>query len=150
MSDIIEFKNKYYFLSNFFPSPIVIGGFEYSTVEHWYQANKTTDRAEFNKIRKALTPGLAKRLGRRSSLRSNWKEIRDQIMFFGVFNKFLQNPELAEKLIETGCMPLVEGNTWHDNYWGQCFCEKCRVIRGQNKLGRILESVRSLLLLLIE
>ena len=28
---------------------------------------------------------------------------------------------------------IIEGNYWHDVYWGQCTCEKC-VGKGKNKL----------------
>ena len=56
--------------------------------------------------------------------------------------KFYQNPELLQKLIDTGDEELVEGNTWHDNFWGNCTCEKCRDIPGENHLGKILMDIR--------
>lgn len=37
---------------------------------------------------------------------------------------------------------IVEGNYWHDNYWGNCTCDKCKNIEGQNKLGKILMKIR--------
>ena len=40
---------------------------------------------------------------------------------------------------------LIEGNYWHDNYWGNCLCPKCKEIEGQNQLGKILMKVRSTL-----
>ena len=41
----------------------------------------------------------------------------------------------------TGDAELIEGNTWHDNYWGVCSCSKCNG-RGKNRLGKLLMKVR--------
>ncbi len=38
--------------------------------------------------------------------------------------KFHQNPELSDKLIKTGKSTLIEENTWHDNFWGNCVLSK--------------------------
>ena len=48
---------------------------------------------------------------------------------------------LKEKLLATGDEELVEGNFWHDNFWGVCSCSKCGN-KGQNKLGKLLMQVR--------
>ena len=37
--------------------------------------------------------------------------------------KFTYNPELADKLVATTGRLLVEGNTWHDQTWGNCTCD---------------------------
>jgi len=63
-------------------------------------------------------------------------------MYDIVYNKFSQNEDLKEKLLNTGEIYLEEGNWWHDNYWGQCNCYRCRNIHGLNKLGKILMQVR--------
>ena len=62
-----------------------------------------------------------------------------------LFMKFGQNNDLREKLFKTGDLLLVEGNYWHDNYWGDCFCDKCKGRKGENFLGRILMNVRTML-----
>ena len=59
--------------------------------------------------------------------------------------KFLHNPELAEKLKNTGNAELIEGNNWHDNFWGDCGCNRCRSIPGQNTLGKLLIECRAAL-----
>lgn len=51
-------------------------------------------------------------------------------------------PELAIQLQVTGDQELVEGNHWHDNIWGNCVCDRCVNIVGQNWLGQILMQVR--------
>ncbi len=52
--------------------------------------------------------------------------------------KFSMNDGLKEKLLATGNVILVEGNTWNDTYWGYDLNKK----QGLNKLGNILMQVR--------
>jgi hypothetical protein len=40
---------------------------------------------------------------------------------------------------------LIEGNWWHDNFYGSCTCNKC-VNKGENNLGKILMKIREELL----
>ena len=75
-------------------------------------------------------------------MRTDWEEVKDQIMYEIVFAKFAQNPDIAKKLVETGKEPIVEGNLWHDNYWGDCKCDRCKDIKGKNMLGKILMVAR--------
>jgi ribA/ribD-fused uncharacterized protein len=56
--------------------------------------------------------------------------------------KFTQNPELRRRLLDTGDAVLVEGNTWHDNYWGTCTFRRCSKTKGKNMLGKLLMQVR--------
>lgn len=57
-------------------------------------------------------------------------------------------PGLRDKLLRTADRPLVEGNTWHDNFWGKCSCRKCGLLvqngglEQENWLGKLLEVVR--------
>lgn len=133
----MEFRNEYYFLSNFYPS-VVYG---YPTVEHAYQAAKTTDPAERAKIKAAKTPGDAKRLGRCVQLRRDWTAIREQVMETLLRRKF-QSPALREALLATEEKELVETNSWHDLYWGTCNCSHCRGTDGRNHLGKLLMKIR--------
>jgi len=50
---------------------------------------------------------------------------------------------LKKRLKNTEGYELIEGNFWHDCYWGNCSCEKCKNIEGQNVLGRLLMKVRT-------
>ena len=143
---INSFTGEHAFLSNFYPSPIVYRGKEYPTAEHLYQALKTPKLKLRERIRKAPTPAKAKRLGRMVVMRGNWETAKDNMMFMVVRMKFTQNAELGEKLKVTQDT-LVEGNSWHDNYWGCCVCHKCdaKFIVGKNKLGQTLMAVREAL-----
>lgn len=139
---IDKFDGEFAFLSNFSPSPIVVDGLIWPTVEHIYQAWKTLDPQRREEIRHAATPGKAKRLGRVVPLRPFWDDIKKGIMMWILHMKFDQNPELALQLLATGDRMLAEGNVWHDNIWGDCACKKCAIVRGQNLLGELLMKVR--------
>jgi hypothetical protein len=139
---IDRFEGQHRFLSNFFVLPKVIphDGILYPTTEHAFQAAKTLDfRARFE-ISKLHHPGLAKRAGRGVELRPDWDRCKGRIMYELVLIKFVLNPELRGKLLDTYPNKLIEGNTWGDTYWGVC-----KGI-GENKLGSILEIVRQQLL----
>jgi ribA/ribD-fused uncharacterized protein len=135
MERIDQFQNGYRFLSNFWSGKTV-------NVECEYQAAKSLDPKEQELIRK-LKPGEAKRYARGVNLRPDWEEIKLPIMRELVFKKFREDPDLRFKLLRTKDALLIEGNYWHDNFWGDCFCPKCKHIKGQNHLGRILMDVRN-------
>jgi ribA/ribD-fused uncharacterized protein len=138
------FDGKWAFLSNFYWNEIEFEGITYPTNEHFFQAMKTLDIGERQKIANCLTPGQAKRMGRQVALRPDWEEVKEDIMFLGLCLKFADE-QLADWLIETGDEPLEEGTTWHDNEWGNCSCPKCRNIEGKNKLGKLLMKVRGMI-----
>ena len=138
---INDFSGENYFLSNFSESKITYEGIEYPTVEHAFQAAKSLDKEERRYVASAEHPGIAKRIGRRIKLRPDWEDVKEQVMLDCVRAKF-QIPELKEKLINTAPCELIEGNTWHDNCWGDCQCETCQEIEGKNLLGKILMKVR--------
>ena len=143
MKIIERFDGEYAFLSNFYPSRIpydIMVGQYAPTVEHAFQAIKTQNPEEEIDILSAATPGQAKRLGRRCQLRPDWEQVKDDMMRRLITVKFTI-PELRQKLLDTGDAILIEGNNWHDNYWGICGCDRCRG-NGQNKLGQILMQVR--------
>ena len=137
------FDGEFAFLSNFYPSPITDEqGITYPTVEHYFQAQKTLNMSERAAIADAETPGRAKRMGRNVTLRHDWEAIKIDVMRQGLEIKF-QDANLRAKLLETGSMPLVEGNTWHDNTYGDCSCIRCKNIIGKNILGKLLMDLRT-------
>jgi len=138
---IKEFRGTHRFLSNFTYADVVYEGVIYPTTEHAYQAAKTASPEERRGIVYEMTPGQTKRAGRGLTLRPDWEEVRADIMFHLLQQKF-KHPELAKKLLATGNEILVEGNYWHDNYWGNCNCKKCKHISGKNTLGILLTKVR--------
>ena len=83
-----------------------------------------------------LTPNESKKLGRKVKLREDWEDVKVDIMYEIVKQKFIQNPDLKDKLIATGNAYLEEGNTWGDKVWGTVNGE------GFNHLGFILMKIR--------
>jgi len=142
MKKINKFRGEFFFLSNFAFSPIKFARQKWPTAEHLFQALKTVDPSEREKIRKLKRPSEAKRLGRQVILKSNWNEKRNLHMLFVLRMKFKQNSELTKKLLATENAILEEGNNWHDNYWGNCSCSRCKNIKGENHLGKLLMQVR--------
>ena len=143
MKEIRNFDGDFNWLSNFSPHEFYDErGALWSTVEHYYQAMKTWDIIEKDKIWSARTPGKAKRLGREVPLRNDWEHKKIEVMCDGVTWKFFQNKDIQKLLISTEGYELIEGNTWHDNFWGDCTCDKCKNKTGQNWLGKILMEVR--------
>lgn len=132
---IDSFFGKYRFLSNFEPCTVVYDGMTYSCSEAAYQAAKTTDVS----LRIAFTTmngSKAKYAGQKLTLRPDWNDIKVNVMYEIVKDKFSRNPELRVKLLNTGDLQLVEGNYWGDTFWG-VFNGK-----GENHLGKILMQVR--------
>jgi ribA/ribD-fused uncharacterized protein len=139
---IDSFIGDYRFLSNFYDCCIVHDGIQYKNVEAAFQAAKTLDIEERKKF-KELRPDEAKRAGRRLYLRSDWESVKVSVMRECLNDKFRRNDDLRVKLLQTGNAKLVEGNTWHDNFWGDCQCGKCIHIKGLNNLGIELMLLRS-------
>lgn len=89
-----------------------------------------------------LPPNETKQMGKKVFLRADWEEVRVNLMTGLVEDKFFANIDIAEALLATGVEPICELNYWHDNFWGNCTCAKCKDIPGQNWLGRILMHTR--------
>ena len=140
---IDNFTNEYFFLSNFYNCYLTYEGIIYCSTEAAFQAAKTLDVAERERIAR-MSPSDAKKAGRKLVLRPDWEDVKDKVMYDVCFAKFTQNDSfrLKERLLATGDKKLIEGNTWHDNCWGDCSCEKCREIAGENRLGKILMQIR--------
>lgn len=140
MPDITGFNGPNRFLSNFWPGMIEFEGLEYPSVEHAYQAAKSTDNNVRESIRKIIFPGEAKKMGASVVLRPDWDDVKLSIMRTLLRKKFY-NPELKSMLLATGDANLVEGNYWHDNFWGSCTCLGCGNV-GMNHLGKLLMETR--------
>ena len=137
------FAGERRFLGNFFYSPIQYDNYVYKTAEHAFQAAKTFNEAEKTKIKLSATPNVAKKLGRRVTLRADWEDIKYNIMEEIVRAKFQQNYKLMQKLVLIPDKELCEWNKHHDNIWGICVCSRCKGNKGRNWLGKILRVVKN-------
>lgn len=133
---INSFSGEYAFLSNFYPCDMHFAGEDYFSVEHAYQASKTTNQLERMHIKRASSSADAKKRGKKVTLRENWEAIKLETMRGFLQEKF-SHPALAQKLLDTGDEELVEGNWWNDTYWGVCKG------RGENHLGKLLMEIRN-------
>lgn len=136
---ISEFKNEYYFLSNFYKCLVSYNDITYCNAEAAFQAQKTFD-IDIRKQFSTMSPREAKKQGRKISLRKDWEDVKVDIMRDIVLAKFEQNPELLDKLLETDGMYLIEGNNWGDKIWGMVDN------KGMNLLGNILMETREILI----
>ncbi len=132
---IDDFRGPAYFLSNFYRHPVLIGDDVYPTAEHAFQALKAADPAERAWVIASETPLIAKRRGRTVRVVEYWGDIRVLVMEQVLEAKFGE-PPLADQLIATHPHTLVEGNTWHDQFWGDCHCGRVECLsQGENVLG---------------
>ena len=136
---INEFREENYFLSNFYQGKeFIYKGTRFDNAEAAFQSQKDLSKQQDFEL---MNPSLAKKLGRRVNLRDDWDKEKDKIMFDILYHKF-QDKELKEKLLATNKQVLIQGNLWHDNYWGICMCDKCKNKDGKNKLGELLMNLR--------
>lgn len=137
-NDAIEsFSGEFEFLSNFYMCAVEFDGVVWKSLEHAYQAAKTDSSKKRTEIYGLSLPGKAKKVGKKVPLRPGWDAMRIEVMRSLVRNKFTQNLDLRQKLLETGCRELVEGNSWGDKFWGKVDG------KGRNELGKILMEVRA-------
>ncbi|KXX67044.1 NADAR family protein [Flammeovirga sp. SJP92] len=124
--------------SNFALFSVKIKGKLWSTSEHYFQAQKFEDKAYQEKIRKSASPMKAAELGRSRKVRikKNWDNMKDNVMYEAVLEKFSQHYELKELLLSTNDALLIE-HTENDAYWGDAGDGS-----GKNRLGKILMKVR--------
>jgi len=129
--------NEYGFLSNFWPSPMVIDGKEYPTNEHYYQSQKAVKPEQVEWIRNSPTAFLAMKAGRslrmeKGELQIHWELMKLDVMLKGLREKFKQNPDLRARLLATGDAVLHEDSPT-DMVWGK---------KGRDALGILLMQVR--------
>ena len=135
MKTIDSFRGKYFWLSNYFLSPVEFEKKWYPSVEHAYQAAKTIDKNIRKKIQR-MTANEARLFGQTIPLIDNWNFIRIPIMFSLCKQKFMKHKDLQIKLKETENAELIEGNDYNDIFWGICNGI------GENHLGKVLMQVR--------
>ena len=132
---ICWFRGNYSFLSNFHTCEVEYDGLKFQNSESAFQASKTLDLEERKKFQ-YMSGGQAKKAGKAVKLRSDWEEVKIDIMYEVCSAKFRQNENLKKLLLDTGDEELIEGNYWHDYTWGVCKG------KGHNALGKILMIIR--------
>ncbi|WP_282701540.1 NADAR domain-containing protein [Streptomyces sp. CC219B] len=135
-------KPGLFVLRNDYPVPIDFAGETYASVLHGYWALSAAHAEDRDRIRAADTPHQAQQLGGRAERRDDWPELRLAVMAGLLRAKFGQHPGLAEVLTSTGDARISYTGLSDSPYW-----RDARDDRGRNWVGRLLELVRSELLL---
>lgn len=101
--------------SNFAAYPIFLNGQEWPTTEHYFQAQKFENEQDREEIRTASSPMMAARMGRdrNRKLRSDWEQVKVEIMTQAVRSKFSQHAELRSILLAqaTRCSSSIRPTT---------------------------------------
>lgn len=153
MNKTVErFSDEYAFLSNLYPYKKNLQGkicrfivkyqnHNFDCVECAYQAAKCKNPDDML-IYQRLNGSEAKKFADTLpfTIREDWAEIKWNVMYDLVWQKFSQNEPLRAQLLATKNAEIIEGNTWGDVYWG--ICEG----KGENHLGKILMKIREKLL----
>jgi N-glycosidase YbiA len=132
---ITSFRGDYDFLSNFYPSPVKLGGVVFPTAEHAFQAAKCAYADDVVRVTNASTPKEARAIGRQVTMREGWDDVKYDVMKAIIRNKF-DNDDIMHRLVMTGDEEIMEVNSWGDTTWGICQGE------GSNWLGIILMAER--------
>ncbi|MBW4489644.1 MAG: NADAR family protein [Trichocoleus desertorum ATA4-8-CV12] len=134
----VEREKPYGCFSNFSAHGFMLDDLYWATSEHYFQAQKFIETPYLEKLRQTKTPKDAANMGRDRSLplRSDWEQVKDDVMRKAVLQKFMAHADIREILLATGDEVLVE-NSPVDYYWG---CGKDG--SGKNKLGQILMEIR--------
>lgn len=132
-------NEEFGFLNNFTISNMYLYGRWWNTVEAAYQSQKTLILSEQDSIWMAKNPREARDLGQKVTMRPNWDNIKNDVMYECVLAKFLQNTTLKSKLNATSNHELIEDSPV-DFWWGIGHDGT-----GQNMLGKILMKVRDII-----
>lgn len=141
-SIITDFSGDYAFLNNGFDQedcPIHVFGLNFRTAEGAFQSQKLPWDAHLYVSRSGRE---ARKMGRINPIRKDWNSVRDIVMYEVLQAKFSQNPELQQRLLDTGDAKIEPHNTTHDNYWGSCQCAECAEKEKENRLCTILMRIR--------
>ena len=149
--NMLAFFGSHCPLSNFHPAPFTSEGQKFRHVEEYLfvkKAELAKDDVSRQKVLSADTPAECKYIGRSIKVNNRlWNSKEVEIMSKALFEKFTQNPDLREYLVETGDMMLAEASP-SDRFWG-IGADLGKVasgngqFTGKNKLGELLMELRT-------
>ena len=135
-------------LSNLYRCNLQVNGRKFVSVEQAFQYAKAEYARDFTTAQSILDtddPYIAKQLGK--AIRCpEWLARREEVIQNLMKEKFLQNPHLREKLLESHNDTLVEATG--DPYWGAgcgltSYLLKNKTYKGRNITGRLLQDIRT-------
>lgn len=115
-----------------------LDGFEWPSVEHYYQAMKYEEPEYREQIRLAAHPADAAKLGKskKHQKRRDWDKVRVTFMTRGSYIKCRTHEEVAQLLLDSGELDIMEVSQY-DYFWGGG-----RDMRGENAFGKLLMGIR--------
>jgi hypothetical protein len=134
---INRFKDEYRWLSNFADVIVTFEGIKYKSIEHAYQAAKSTDADWRTFCASDISAGKVKKSSRKIEVRSDWEEIKVEVMKDLLIQKF-SNGRYKNLLLNTGSVTIQEGNYWGDVFWGI----DLQTGEGKNMLGKLIMEIR--------
>lgn len=138
MIKIPFYETSHFVFSNFSAHAVEFKGQRYPTVEHAFHAAKFDDETIKNEIKNATSPLEAFKLGKKykPQRRSNWDEIKVDVLYLLVKEKVNQHEEVKNALLATDDEQIIEDNP-HDDFWGNGPDGN-----GANHTGKILMKIR--------
>jgi ribA/ribD-fused uncharacterized protein len=140
------------YLGNWYPSPFTTNNIKFSNNEQYFMWRKqqlfdSTNTVLEAQILSATNPKVMKDLGRlvKNFDQTTWDQHKYAIMKAGIYEKFTQNPDLKQKLLDTKDIILVEASPF-DKVWGiglNVTDAKIKPWKGENLLGKALMDIRS-------
>jgi len=152
---IDKFEGDHLFLSNFYTGKVFLWQQVFHSAEHAYQWAKARKYippgalavlmsiAEPGKFKKRIKLALTnEEFGFYPKGQAEWDEIKVEVMR-EILEKKFSNMTLRDRLEMTAPAELIEGNTWHDAFWGQPVDKHGnRTKPGKNMLGKLLMEIR--------
>lgn len=135
---IFFYEHEFYVFSNFSSFQLEWKGEVWMTSEHAYHSEKFEDPEILNQLRRTRSAHDAMKLAyaNRDKYRSNWDEIKLNVMKDILRAKVAQHPYVKKKLLETGGKELIE-DSWRDSYWGWGPNKD-----GENHMGKLWMEIR--------
>ena len=121
-----------------------VNGISIRNTEALYQACRFPDNSEAQEKILSGKSGMSSKMTSKhyraqGYTRSDWKDVRIDIMRFCLTLKLYQNPPLRNVLLATANKPIVE-LSHKDKFWGTV--EENGILIGQNVLGRMWMEIR--------
>jgi hypothetical protein len=121
-------------LDNFYRCRFQVNGEEWHSSEQYFQACKFPDNAALRERIRESDEGMGcYKLGNSDhvKLRSDWEEVKVEMMYQANLQKFLQNPDLLQLLVRTKGPITARGGFWKT--WNEIILERIReVLRGSS------------------
>lgn len=139
---INSFRGQYNWLSNMYKCQVLYNGSIFESVENAYMYAKNTEDNNWLNFCLKNPPNVCKKESKNIIIRKDWEDIKLEIMYQLLIQKFTQEP-FRTKLLNTGNENIQEGNYWNDTFWGVDLKQNPNV--GENNLGRLIMYIRILL-----